>query len=257
MATTLQPAAVTCQGCGDAVDLDAHFCPHCGTRQVPDRPMPVDRRVGEPQRLGRSVLLWMALGLVAAAVLLVTVGILLGRLATSAGEGGDGDGSAAEAMDAYAPIANGWDGKYEHVTDEAAGDDPNGLATAANDARLWIDVNRPDLVDIAAGTGGGAGPLVDQLVGIFDARAAVLADIEATATDGGTGDGAAADELATLASLEAEADATTCRIADVVRAEGDDPDDHVPTGTDAACSPAGVGDAGGDKAAEGDDLGGG
>lgn len=247
MATTLQPAAVTCQGCGEVVDLDAHFCPHCGTRQVPDRPMPVDRRVGEPQRLGRSVLLWMALGLVAAAVLLVTVGILLGRLGMSAGEDGDGDadGSAADALDAYAPIAAGWDEKYEHVTEEAAGDDPNGLATAANDARLWIDVNRPDLVDLAAGTGGGADPLVDQLVGIFDARAAVLADIEATATDGGTGSGAAADDLAALDTLEAEADATTCRIADVARAEGDDPADHM-TGTDVACSPARAGEAAAD-----------
>lgn len=227
--------AGTCLGCGELVAADAGFCPACGTRQVPDRPMPVTVMQDETERLGRSATAWLVAALVAGAVLLLAVGMLVGRLAATLTAEGDDGGDAAATMDAHAPIAEAWLEKHRHVADEASGDDPNGLATAAADARIWIDVNREDLGDVAVSAEGGSAPLYQELVGIFDERSAVLADIEAAATAGGVGAGAAGDEMAALADLDRRADVTTCEIADVMRAEGDDPDDHITPEMDVAC----------------------
>lgn len=230
MAVALKPTVGgACLGCGELVAPDAHFCPACGTRQVPDRPMPVAVTPDETERLGRSANAWLVAAFVAGAALLLAVGMLVGRLGatmTGGGDGGDG-GDAADTMDTYAPIAEAWVDKHRHVADEASGDDPNGLATAAADARIWIDVNREDLGALAAGADGGSAALFHQLVAIFDERSGVLADIEATATAGGVGSGAASDEMVALEALDQRADATTCEIAAVIRAEGDDTDDHI------------------------------
>lgn len=67
-------------------------------------------------------------------------------------------------------------------------------------------------------------PLYAELVEIFDRRAVALAEIEAVAT---AGDGSAADQMAQLAALDARADGVTCAIADVMRAEGSEPADHI------------------------------
>jgi hypothetical protein len=222
VAVTQTPTS-PCLGCGEMVDGDSGFCPDCGTRQIPDRPMPVRATPGETERLARSTNAWILTALAAMAALLLAGGIVAGRVsATMSGDGGDADADAAETMDAYAPY-------------EASGHDPNGLATAAEDARLWIATNRADLGALAASAEGGAAPLYEQLVGTFDQRASVLAAIEATATAGGDGEGAAADEVASLQALDQQADATTCEIADVMSAEGDDPDEHVTSGMDVSC----------------------
>ena len=227
-----------CRGCGKLVDGDAAFCSVCGTRQIPDRPMPVRVTPGETERLARSTNAWMLAVLAAMAMLLVGVGMVAGTVsATMTGDvSGDGaDADAAETMDAYAPYAEEWAEKHDHVADEASGDDANGLATAAADARLWIGTYRGDLGALAASAEGGSALLYEELVGIFDQRAAVLAAIEATATAGGDGEAAAADDVAALEALDQRADATTCEIVDVMRAEGDDPDEHVTPGMGISC----------------------
>jgi RNA polymerase subunit RPABC4/transcription elongation factor Spt4 len=226
-----------CVGCGKLVDGDAVFCPVCGTRQIPDRRTPVTATPGETEQLARSTNAWILAALAATAMLIVAVGMVAGTMsATRTGDvGDDDDADAAETMDAYAPYAETWAEKHGHVADEASGDDPNGLATAAADARLWIGANRAELGALAASADGGSALLYADLVGIFDQRAAVLAEIETTATAGGDGDGAAADEVAALEALDQRADATTCEIADAMRAEGDDPDEHVTPGMDISC----------------------
>jgi hypothetical protein len=238
MAVAMKPTvAGTCLGCGELVTPDEAFCPACGTRQAPDRPMPVTGMVDEAERLGRSTNAWFVAALVVGAVLLLVAGTLMGRLgATMTSDGSDAAAeTAAETMDMYAPIAEAWVEKHHHVADEASGDDPNGLATAAADARIWIDVNREDLGALAAGADGGSAVLFQELVQVFDERSAVLADIEATATAGGVGSGAASDEMVALEVLDQRADTTTCEIAGVMRAEGDDPDDHMAPGMHVGC----------------------
>ncbi|HEX6569656.1 MAG TPA: zinc ribbon domain-containing protein [Acidimicrobiales bacterium] len=231
--------AGACLGCGKLVAADAAFCPVCGTRQVPDRPMPVTVPFDETERLGHSANWWLVAAFLAAGALFLAIGILGAVVGTAIdSEGGDGsgsDGSAADTMDSYAPIAEAWSEKHGHVADEASGDDPNGLATAADDALAWIDVNREDLGALAAGAQGASAPLFQELVGIYDERSAVLADIEATATAGGVGSGAASDEMATLEVLDQRADALTCEIGDVMRAEGDVPAEHVTPEMRIAC----------------------
>jgi hypothetical protein len=236
VATTRVPTH-RCPACREPVDDDAVYCPDCGAHQPEDRLTAVTSMPGETDRLARSAnaLILTALGVMAA--LLLAVGILAGRLSAN-GTGGSGDGaegSAAEAMDAYAPYAETWTEKHGHLTDEASGDDPNGLATAAADARLWIGANRGDLGALAAAAEGASARLYDELVGIFDERTAVLGSIETTATAGGNGEGAAADEVAALEQLDQRADAVTCEIADVMRAEGDDPDDHITSAMGVTC----------------------
>ena len=125
------------------------------------------------------------------AMLLVAVGMVAGTVgATMTGDvSGDGaDADAAETMDAYAPYAETWAEKHDHVADEASGDDPNGLATAAADARCGSARTAWDLGALATSAEGGSALLYEELVGIFDQRAAVLAAIEATATAGGDGE---------------------------------------------------------------------
>jgi hypothetical protein len=244
MAVALDPTrAGTCLGCGEVVDADASFCPSCGTRQVADRPMPVEpppQQVEHVDRMGHSANLWVATALVSLVLLVLAVGILVGWVGAEADTGGvvgggDGvDGPAAEAMDAYAPMGEEWADKNEHVVEEADGVDPNGLAVAAEDARLWIDVNRGDLGALAA-TDGRSGELYEALVAVYDERSVVLAGIEATATAGGSGEGAAADEVATLDALDTEADALVCEIAEVIGEEGDDPGEHITVEMRIAC----------------------
>ena len=240
MPATLTPTeAGPCLGCGELVPADAAFCPTCGTRQVADRPMPVTVDPEETRELERSTnaSLLLVLGLVAA--LLLGAGIVLGGIAASTGDDDEGDvgasdGATAAAMDAYAPIGGDWMDKHVHLAEESSGDDPNGLAAAATDARLWIDVNREDLGVLPALVDGESAVLFAELVEVYDARAGVLADIAATAAEGGA-EVATADEMVALDELDARADAAVCGLADIMRAEGDDPDEHVTAAMDVAC----------------------
>lgn len=239
--TVTPTEAGPCLGCGELVPVEAAFCPRCGTRQVADRPMPVTVDPEETRALERSTNVWLLAAVVAAALLLLGAGIVVGGLAASTGDGdggadGDdsGDGPTAEAMDAYAPIGGDWSDKHGHLAEESSGDDTNGLAAAATDARLWIDVNRADLGQLPAMVSGDAAVLFDELVGVYDARAAVVADIEATATEGG-GEVATADELVALDELDGEADFVVCELAEIMRDEGDDPGDHITESMDVTC----------------------
>lgn len=240
MPVTVTPTeAGPCLGCGELVPVEAAFCPTCGTRQVADRPMPVTIDPEETVALERSTNVWLLAAVGAVALLLLGGGIVLGGLVASTGDdGGDADASAdgptAEAMDAYAPIGGNWMDKHAHLAEESSGDDSNGLAAAATDARLWIDVNRPDLAQVPTMVSGDAAVLFNELVEVYDARSAVLADIEATATEGG-GEVATADELVALDGLDGEADLVVCELTEIMRAEGDDPGDHVTGAMDVVC----------------------
>jgi hypothetical protein len=230
-----------CTACGTIVDGGANFCPECGTRQIDrdHRPEPqVVAPVAVPDTPNPPVLMILVAMAVAALLLAMAVGLVIGRVGTALGDLGSsgGEGDAADAMDDYAPLAEGWQDKHDHVADQGSGDDSAGLAVAANDAGAWIEVNRGALQAVADDADGDSAPLYDQLVAIFDRRAEVLADIEAVATEGGTGLGAASDELGELTVLDQQAAATTCEIADVMRAEGDDPEDHITPGMNLTCS---------------------
>lgn len=231
-----------CTACGSLVEAGANFCPECGTRQIDEelpRPEPVIEVVPDADSPPGPTLAVLVAFAISALLLALAIGVVVGGVGTSLdglGDGGDGDADAADAMDEYAPIADGWNEKHEHVADEAQGDDPNGLALAANDAAAWIEINEPDLRAAAAGADGASAPLYDRLMGAFDRRAEVLVAIEQTAETGGTGDGAAADEMAELGVLDQQAAATTCEIADVMLTEGDDPADHMSSSMLAACA---------------------
>lgn len=239
MPVTVTPTeAGPCLGCGELVPVDAAFCPTCGTRQVADRPMPVTVDPEEARVLERSTNVWLLAAAVAVALLLLGAGIVVGGLAASNGEGDDAtdatDGATAEAMDAYAPIGGDWTDKHAHLAEESGSDDTNGLAAAATDARLWIDVNREDLGVLPSMVSGDAAILFDELVGVYDTRSAVLADIEATATEGG-GELATSDEMVTLDELDGQADRVVCELGEIIRAEGGDPDEHVTEAMDVSC----------------------
>jgi hypothetical protein len=237
MPLAVEPTDVDgCRECGEVVAADATFCPACGARQTTPRPRRPPRLRAESRRLERSTHLWLLTALGALALLLLVVGIFLGRLATRTtstdGAGGD-SGAAAQAMDTYAPIAETWLTKHDDISEEANDDDANGLAAAAQDARLWIEVNRQDLGVLAA-TPGGSAVHYQRLVAVFDTRAALLADIEAVATTGG-GAAATSTSRADLYELDRQTEALTCEIAEVMRAEGDDPDAHITPDMHVAC----------------------
>jgi hypothetical protein len=234
----------SCPACGEVVEVEANFCPACGTRQVDAtlRNPPPEPAAADPTRPPSVTPAWVFVAGLTVMFLFVAVVLLAFRL-IAAGDGDGsatstaptGDGSAADAVDRYAPIAAGWETKHEHVADEGDDDDSAGLATAAHDAYAWIDVNGEDLTAIASGvTGEGAEPF-RELVGLYSRRYTVLSDIEAVATAGGTGLGSAADELAELDALDGQADSLTCELMSVMRAEGDDPADHVTPEMNVTC----------------------
>jgi hypothetical protein len=244
---TEQVAVRPCPACGDAVEVEANFCPTCGTRQIDGTPRPepapeVPLDVPEHASMERETMAWVLIALGLVVLMLVVALLLVGRLAASrvGGDGGgaagaEGDSSAAEAMDDYAPLDEAWGEKHESVADQGTQDDSAGLATAAHDAAAWISVNSDPLAAVSAGAGGPSAPAFQELVGIYSQRYDLLTRIEAEATDGATGLGAAGDELAALADLDAQADAALCTIASVMRSEGDDPADHLPSGAPQDC----------------------
>jgi hypothetical protein len=237
MPLAVEPTDVDgCRECGEVVATDATYCPACGARQTTPRRRRSPRMRAESRRLERSTHMWLVAALGAVALLLLVVGIFVGRVATrttSTDGAGDGSADAAHAMDTYAPLAETWLAKHQDIAEEANDDDANGLAAAAEDARLWIEVNRQDLGALAA-TPGASTVHYQQLVAIFDTRVSVLADVEAVATTGG-GAAATTTSRADLYELDRQAEALTCEIAEVMRAEGDDPDAHITPDMNVAC----------------------
>jgi len=108
MTTAMEPAAGWCLGCGTRVTVEEVFCPMCGTRQVPDRPMPVDR--GEDaERLVRSTNAWLLAAIVTGTVLLLVAAILAGWFGAAVSEDDDVDRigrGAAESVEDHAGDAS-------------------------------------------------------------------------------------------------------------------------------------------------------
>jgi len=237
-----------CSACGGPVDVEANFCPACGTRQidgVPREPEPVvpTPDVGPPPVVvetpvspaaASATAAWLVIGILVSAFVLVFLALLTARVLLRDGHDAGAPlarpttaGPAAAAMDRFAPIEAGWRAKHAHVAGEGAGADSAGLATAAGDAHAWIDVNSRDLDAAIGGVPGAAGRLYQQLIDVYARRYAVLADIQSTATAGGTGPGAAAGQLAELNRLDSQAAGTVCAIGRVMTAEGDQPAAHL------------------------------
>lgn len=229
-----------CKACASLVEAGSNFCSECGIRQIDEesRPEPVVTPVPDADSPSAPVLLTLVILAAAGLLLALAVGVVVGGVGANLGDfgGGGGDGDAADAMDDFGPVAEEWRDKHEHVADEGSGDDANGLALAANDAAAWIEVNEADLRAAADSADGTSAPLYDDLMGIFERRAVVLGSIETTAAAGGTGLGAAAGELGELDVLDQQATATACDIAEVMRSEGDEPADHLPSSLRAACA---------------------
>ena len=242
MAMTLTMDMATlrrCKACGSLVEAGANFCSECGVRQIDEehRPEPEVVPVPDADHPPAPVLMMLVVMAVAGLLLALALGVVVGGVGANLGDFGSADdGDAADAMDDFGPVAEEWRDKHEHVADEGSGDDASGLAVAADDAGAWIEVNEPDLRAAADSADGASAPLYDGLMGIFERRAEVLASIQTTAASGGTGLGAASDELGELDVLDQQATATTCDIAEVMRSEGDDPADHLPSSMWAACT---------------------
>jgi hypothetical protein len=246
-ATPDQVAVRPCPACGDPVEVEANFCPTCGTRQVDSTPRPepapeVPLVVPERETMERETMAWVLIALGLVILMLVVSLLLVGRLAASlaAGDGhgaagAEGDSAAADTMDDYAPLDEAWSEKQQKVADQGAQDDSAGLATAAHDAAAWITVNGDALSAVSAEASGPSAPAYQELVGIYSERYDLLSRIETEASAGATGPAGAADKLAALDDLDAQADAALCTIAGVMRSEGDDPADHLPAGAPRNC----------------------
>jgi hypothetical protein len=243
-ATPEVTAVRPCPACGDAVEVEANFCPTCGTRQIDGTPRPepapeVPLVVPAHETMEHETMAWVLLGLGVLVLMLVVSGLMASRLVASIASGGTGaaagEDSAAQTMDDYAPLDEAWREKHRSVADQGTQDDSAGLATAAHDAASWILVNGEALSAVSADASGASAPAYQELVGIYARRYDLLTSIETEATAGATGLGAAGDELAGLAELDAQADAALCTIAGVMRAEGDDPADHLPTDAAPGC----------------------
>lgn len=103
MATAMEPVAGWCLGCGARVTVEEAFCPTCGTRQVPDRPMPVDRAGEHTERLARSANAWLLMAIITGVVLLLLAAVLAGWIGASVSDDDDPERigrSAAESVDA-------------------------------------------------------------------------------------------------------------------------------------------------------------
>src|SRR5262245_40905870 len=207
------PAQRHCGACGGLVDVEANFCPTCGTRQidgVPREPVPtVPTPDPDPApaavattpvtpAAASATAAWMVIGILVGAFVLAFLALLTSRVFLRGGHDAGTPiarpastaGPAAAAMDRFAPIEAGWRAKHAHVADEGDGADSAGLATAAGDAHAWVDVNSTDLDAAARGVPGASGRLYQQLIDIYARRYAVLADVQSTAGAGGTRRGA-------------------------------------------------------------------
>lgn len=245
-----------CGACGGPVDVEANFCPTCGTRQIdgvprepepivptaePDPPLVADSPVTPAAASATAA--WLVIGILVGAFVLAFLALLTARVfvrgvhdtGTPIARPAATAGPAAAAMDRFAPIEAGWRAKHAHVAGQGDGADSAGLATAAGDAHAWIDVNSPDLDAAIRGVPGASGRLYQQLIDVYARRYAVLADIQSTAGAGGTGRGAAAGELAELNRLDTQAASTVCAIGQIMQAEGDQPTAHITPGMGVVC----------------------
>ena len=216
-----------CSACGAEVPLEtrANFCPACG--------MPLTPVAEDTAEARRSVNRWLATLVIVVAAAAPALGLIMWRTIGSVAPSGGDDGSAAEAMDEFAPIAEDWVGEREHVTDEADLGDSDAVILAVNDAAAWTEVAVDDVGEIAADADGGSAPLYDQLVAVFDGRLDALHGLQATGGATGSAEWAAGE--AQLDALGAESDDLICDIAGEMRDEGDDPNAHITPSMDVDC----------------------
>jgi predicted RNA-binding Zn-ribbon protein involved in translation (DUF1610 family) len=225
MAMTTTGSTVVCAACGAEIppEARANFCPACG--------IPLTLAAEETAEARRSTNRWfVALAAILVAGM-VALGLVVGRLLLSAGDGEDG--SAAEAMDRFAPIAEDWVEQRDDIDDEAETGDPDGVAVAVDDAEAWTDVAVEDVADIAADVEGESAAEYQQLVTVFDGRLEALDGLQDA--DGDTTSPAWATGQTELDGLGAESDGLICEIAEVIDDEGDDPDDHITLGMQVDC----------------------
>ena len=218
---------VHCSACGAEIPLEAraNFCPACG---IPLNPVAEDT-----DHARRSANRWLALLAVVVVAGVLALGAFVWRLIRSVDPGDGGAGPAAEAMDEFAPVAEDWIDRRDHITDEANVGDSDAVLLAVDDAVAWTDVAVEDVAEVAAGVDGDSAPLYQQLVVIFDGRLDALRSLEATG--GATATSAWVAGEAQLDALGAESDQLICQIAGEMRDEGDDPEAHVTPAMNVDC----------------------
>jgi hypothetical protein len=224
---TATPLTTQCSACGAEFPLDArtNFCPACG--------MPLTPAAEDTAEARRSANRWLAALVIVGAGAALALGVMTWRLIGSVAPSGGDDGSAADAMDEFAPIAEDWVEEREHVTDEADLGDSDAVILAVNDAAAWTEVAVDDVAEIAADADGGSAALYDRLVAVFDGRLDALRGLQATGGATGSAEWAAGE--AQLDALGAENDELICDIAGEMRGEGDDPDVHITPSMDVDC----------------------
>jgi hypothetical protein len=207
------------------MEARANYCPACG--------MPLTEVAEETAEARRSANRWLATLVIVGAAAALALGGMMWRLIGSVGPSGGDEGSAADAMDEFAPIAEDWVDEREHVTNEADLGDSDAVILAVDDAAAWTEIAVDDVAQIAADADGGSAPLYQQLVAVFDGRLDALHSLQATGGATASADWAAGE--AQLDALGAESDEIICDIAGEMRDEGDDPDAHITPSMDVAC----------------------
>ncbi len=195
--------------------------------------MPLTEVAEETAEARRSANRWLATLVIVGAAAALALGGMMWRLIGSVGPSGGVEGSAADAMDEFAPIAEDWVDEREHVTDEADLGDSDAVILAVDDAAAWTEIAVDDVAQIAADVDGGSAPLYQQLVAVFDGRLDALHSLQATGGATASAEWAAGE--AQLDALGAESDEIICDIAGEMRDEGDDPDAHITPSMDVAC----------------------
>jgi predicted RNA-binding Zn-ribbon protein involved in translation (DUF1610 family) len=216
-----------CSACGAEIPLEAraNFCPACG--------MPLNAVAESTAQARRTANRGLAMLVLLSVAGVLALGLLMWRLTRAFDPGDSGAGPAAQAMDEFAPVAEDWIDKRQHITDEAGLGDADGVVLAVDDALAWTEVAVDEVAHVADGVDGNSAPLYRQLVAVFRGRLDALHSLEPTG--GATATAAWTAGEAQLDALGAESDDLICQIAGEVRAEGDDPDAHVTPAMDVDC----------------------
>ena len=122
-----------CGACGGLVDVEANFCPTCGTRQIDGVPREPEPTVPTPDpdpppvavtpAAASATAAWLVIVILVGAFVLAFLALLTARVFLRGGPGTGTPlarpaataGPAAAAMDRFAPIEAGWRAKHAHV----------------------------------------------------------------------------------------------------------------------------------------------
>lgn len=195
--------------------------------------MPLTAAAEDTAEARRSANRWWATLVIVVAAAALALGLMLWRLFGPVAPSRGDDGSAADAMDEFAPIAEDWVEEREHVTEEADRGDSDAVILAVNDATAWTELAVGDVAEIAADAEGVSAPLYQRLVAVFGGRLDALHRLQATGGATASAEWAAGE--AQLDALGAESDEIICEVAGQMRDEGDDPDAHITPSMDVDC----------------------